>query len=87
MEENENMGTIIENDDGSFELNMTDDEYAALVMTYVDNALQDVSKDQFYEVLDTTGDVKEALFAAIVNEVVNVALEKFIDEFESKEQE
>lgn len=79
--------TFIENEDGTFELKMTDDEYAALIFTYVDSKMLPVSKDQFDAVFNTTGDIKEALYAAVINEVVNDALSAFIDKFKAEENE
>lgn len=79
--------TFVENEDGTFELNMTEEEYTALVITYVSNVMRPESLDQFDSVFKATGNVKEALYASVINEVVNAALEKFIDELETKETE
>jgi len=68
------------NEENEISVELTDDEYSNIVMMYIETVMRDESKHQFYSVLDETGDIKEALFASVVNETINTLLERFINE-------
>lgn len=62
------------------ELRLTDQEYTTLIHSYVERTMGKESIEQFQEVFVTTQDVKEALYAAVINETVNALLARFINE-------
>lgn len=71
--------------DEQVEIKMTEEETDLLVRSFVEVALLDVSKAQFDESMQSTGDIKEALYAAVVNEMANIALAYHIKNIEENE--
>lgn len=66
--------------DNEIEVNLTEEEYNNLVLLYAETHFSEESVDQFRKTLDSTGDIKEALFHGAVNQMVNIMLARFIDE-------
>ena len=55
-------------------LTLTDEECDALIFAYVQSKMRPESRSQFDATYQTTGDIKEALWHSVINEMVNEAL-------------
>lgn len=72
---------------GDIIIDISQEDRDLLVMSYVDRYFLDVSKVMFGTVLKQTGNLKEALFDATLNEVANIALrEKMNADLASKQE-
>ena len=74
-------------DDNTIELRMTDDEYAMIIRLYVERAMGEASQQRFDEEFEATGDIKDALYVAVINEFTNCALEQYINHEKGKQHD
>lgn len=72
--------------DGEIVIDITQDDRDLLVVSYVDRHYLDVSKVMFGQVLKQTGNIKDALFDATLNEVANIVLREKMESDMNKQE-
>lgn len=68
------------NEDNEIEVNLTEEEYDNLALMYAQTHFSQESVDQFNKTLETTGNIKDALYHGAINQMVNIMLARFMDE-------
>lgn len=65
--------------DNSVDVNFDDEELDMIVHMYVRQALRKESVGVFNTTLNRTNDIKQALYHAVINDMVNDTLEAYIE--------
>lgn len=72
---------------GEITVDISQNDNDLLVRSYIDRYYLGVSKAMFEQVLKQTGNIKEALYDATLNEVANIALSEKMDSDLKKQEE
>jgi len=72
---------------GEITVDISQNDKDLLVRSYIDRYYLGVSKAMFEQVLKQTGNIKEALYDATLNEVANIALSEKMDSDIKKQEE
>jgi len=78
---------VIENEDGTLSLTLTDEEYDTITLWYIRNRMSAVSQDIFERSLAEGNDVPTAAYHAVINEAVNDILARALKELQQQKNE
>lgn len=78
---------VVDNEDGTVSLTLTDEEYDVITLWYIRNKMSAASQDMFERSLSDGNDVPTAAYHAMINEAVNNILAAALDEMQQTKKE